>query len=325
MKRREFMTLLGGATTWTLTGHAQQATMPVVGFLNSNSEEAQRTVTSAYQRGLEQTGFFVGKDALLEYRWANGQYSRLPDLVADLVSRKVSVIMAGGPPAAQAAKKATSTIPIVFTSGDDPVRLGLVSSINRPAANVTGVYAFLAELQAKKLSLLRELVPNAEVIAFLVNPAFPSARRQTQEIRAAAEKLAQPIQVVAASNPSEIEAGFASIAQSRATALLVASDVFFNTRRDQIISLAAKYALPAVYEQRPFAAAGGLMSYGTNLAEAYRQAGIYTGRILKGEKPADLPVILSNAFEFVINLKVAKVLGLKVSPDVLSTADEVIE
>jgi ABC-type uncharacterized transport system substrate-binding protein len=325
MRRREFFIPLGGATTWALTGHAQQATMPVVGFLNSNSEEAQRTVTNAYQRGLEQTGFFVGKNALLEYRWANGQYSRLPDLVAELVSRRVSVIMAGGPPAAQAAQKATSTIPIVFTSGDDPVRLGLVSSINRPGANVTGVYAFLAELQAKKLSLLRELVPNADVVAFLVNPAFPSARRQTQEIRAAAEKLGQRIQVVAASNPSEIETGFASMAQSRATALLVASDVFFNTRRDQIISLAAKYALPAVYEQRPFAAAGGLMSYGTNLTEAYRQAGVYTGRILKGENPADLPVILSNAFEFVINLKVAKVLGLKVSPDVLSTADEVIE
>jgi putative ABC transport system substrate-binding protein len=327
MRRRDFLGLLGGSATavWPLVARAQQSGIPVVGFLNSSSEQAQRVVASAYRRGLEQTGFVEGKNVLLEYRWADGQYARLPDLVASLIGRKVAVIMAGGPPAAQAAKKATSTIPIVFTSGDDPVQIGLVSSINRPDANVTGVYVFFAELQAKKLGLLRELVPNAGVIAFLINPAFPSASTQTQGIREAADKLGQKIQIIAASSPREIDAAFASMVQSRTSALVVATDVFFNTRREQIISLAAKYAIPAAYEQRASAVAGGLMSYGTNLSEGYRQAGLYTGRILKGEKPGNLPVVLSNTFEFVINLKVAKALGLKVSPNVLSTADEVIE
>ncbi len=326
MRRREFIAFLGGAATgWSSAARAQESVVPVVGFLNTSSENAQSVVTGAYRRGLEQTGFFERKNIILEYRWGNGQHARLPSLAADLISRKVAVIMAGGPPAAQAAKNATSVIPIVFTSGDDPVHTGLVSSINRPGGNATGVYVFFAELQAKKLSLLQKLVPQADLIAFLVNPAFASANTQVQEVREAANKLSQRIQIVTAGNPTEIDAGFASMAQSKATALLVATDVFFNTRREQITSLAAKYALPAVYEQRAFAADGGLMSYGTNLSEGYRQAGIYTGRILKGEKPSDLPVVLSNSFEFVINLGVAKTLGLKVSPDLLSTADEVIE
>jgi len=249
----------------------------------------------------------------------------LPELIGDLIRHNVAVLMAGGPPAAIAAKKATSTLPVVFTSGDDPVQIGLVSSINRPGGNVTGVYIFFSDVETKKLGLLRELVPNAVLIATLVNPAFPTAVYQTQELHKAADKLGQRIQVINASSETEIDAAFASMKQLQASAVLVAADPFFASHRDQIVSLAARYAIPAVYEQRAMAAAGGLMSYGTNLAEAYRQAGLYTGRILKGEKPADMPVVLSNKFEFVINLKVAKTLGLNVSANLLSTADEVIE
>jgi putative tryptophan/tyrosine transport system substrate-binding protein len=246
-------------------------------------------------------------------------------LVADLIERKVAVIMAGGPPAAIAAQKATSIIPIVFTSGDDPVQTGLVTSINRPGGNVTGVYIFFSDVETKKLGLLRELVPNAALITALVNPTFPTALNQTQELHKAADKLGQRIQIINASSEPEIDAAFGSIKQLQAGAILVTADPFFASRREQIVSLAAKYAIPAVYEQRAFTAAGGLMSYGTNLPEGYRQAGIYTARILKGEKPADLPVVLSNKFEFVINLKVAKALGLTVSANVISTADEVFE
>ncbi|MGA7530361.1 MAG: ABC transporter substrate-binding protein, partial [Pseudolabrys sp.] len=231
----------------------------------------------------------------------------------------------GGPPAAIAAKKATSTIPIVFTSGDDPVQTGLVSSINRPGGNVTGIYNFFSDVETKKLGLLRELVPNAALIATLVNPTFPTTINQTQELHKAADKLGQRIQIINASSEPEIDASFASAKRLQAGAMLVAADPFFASRRDQIVSLATNYAIPAVYEQRAFTAAGGLMSYGTNLAEGYRQAGIYTGRILKGEKPADLPVVLSNKFEFVINLKVAKTLGLTVSANLISTADEVFD
>ena len=258
-------------------------------------------------------------------RWANGQYNLLPELVGDLIERKVAVIMAGGPPAAIAAKKATSTIPVVFTSGDDPVQTGLVSSINRPGGNLTGVYIFFSDVETKKLGLLRELVPNAALITALMNPSFPTANNQKQELHKAADKLGQRIQIINASSEPEIDAAFASMKQLQANAVLVAADPFFASRRDQVISLAAKYAIPAVYEQRSFTAAGGLMSYGTNLPEGYRQAGIYTGRILKGEKPADLPVVLSNKFEFVINLKVAKTLGLTVSANLISTADEVFD
>jgi putative ABC transport system substrate-binding protein len=282
-------------------------------------------IAAAYRRGLEESGFVEGKNVLIESRWADGQYNRLPELIGDLIRHNVAVLMAGGPPAAIAAKKATSTLPVVFTSGDDPVQIGLVSSINRPGGNVTGVYIFFSDVETKKLGLLRELVPNAALIATLVNPAFPTAVYQTQELHKAADKLGQRIQVINASSETEIDAAFASMKQLQASAVLVAADPFFASHRDQIVSLAARYAIPAVYEQRAMAAAGGLMSYGTNLAEAYRQAGLYTGRILKGEKPADMPVVLSNKFEFVINLKVAKTLGLNVSANLLSTADEVIE
>jgi putative tryptophan/tyrosine transport system substrate-binding protein len=323
MRRREFISLLGSAAAlWPMRAGAQ---MPVVGFVNSSTAQAQAAGAAAYRRGLEESGFIEGKNVLIESRWADGQYNLLPELLGDLIKHNVAVIMAGGPPAAIAAMRATSTIPIVFTSGDDPVQTGLVSSINRPGGNVTGVYIFFSEVETKKLGLLRELVPNAALIAALVNPTFPTAINQTQELHKAADKLGQRIQIINASSEPEIDAAFASVKQLQADAMLVAGDPFFASRRGQIVSLATKYAIPAVYEQRAFTAAGGLMSYGTNLPEAYRQAGIYTGRILKGEKPADLPVVLSSKFEFVINLKVAKTLGLTVSANVISTADEVFE
>ena len=324
MRRREFISLLGGAAAvWPFAARAQQSPLPLVGFVNSSSAQAQALVAVAYRRGLEETGFIEGKNVLIKSRWADGQYNRLTELIDDLIKRNVAVIMAGGPPAADAAKKATSTIPVVFTTGDDPV--GLVSSINRPGGNVTGVHVFFSEVKSKKLGLLRELVPNVGLIAALVNPTFPSAKAQTQELQTAAEKLGQRLQIITASNERDLDAAFASMKQLQVTATLVAADPFFNSRRDQIVALAARYAIPAVYEQRAFAAAGGLMSYGTNLAEGYRQAGVYTGRILKGENPSQLPVVLSNKFEFVINLKVVKTLGLTVSANLLSTADEVIE
>ena len=326
MRRREFILLLGGVVVLRpLAAGAQQSPVPLVGFVNSSSAQAQALVATAFRRGLEENGFFEGKNVLIESRWADGQYNRLPELIGDLINRNVAIIMAGGPPAAQAAKKATSTIPIVFTTGDDPVQAGLVSSINRPGGNVTGVHVFFSELESKKLGLLREVLPNANVIAAIVNPTFPSANSQTKELQTAANKLGQRIQIVNASSEHDIDAAFASMKELQMSAVLVGADPFFNSRRDQIVSLAARYAIPAVYEQRAFTAAGGLMSYGTNLAEGYRQAGVYTGRILKGEKPSELPVVLSNKFEFVINLKVAKTLGLAVSANLISTADEVIE
>lgn len=323
MRRREFIGLLGGAVVlWPARARAQ---MPTIGFVNSASAQAQGHVVAAYRRGLEESGFIEGKNVLIESRFADGQYDRLPELLADLIRRRVAVIMAGGPPAAIAAKKATSTIPVVFTSGDDPVQIGLVSSINRPGGNVTGVYIFFSDVETKKLGLLRELVPNAPLIAALFNPTFPTAINQMQELHKAADKLGQRIQIFNSSSEPEIDVAFGSMKQAQVSAILVAADPFLASQREQIVLLAAKYAIPAVYEQRAFAEIGGLMSYGTNLPEGYRQAGIYTGRILKGEKPGDLPVVLSNKFEFVINLKVAKALGLTVSANLISTADEVFE
>jgi ABC-type uncharacterized transport system substrate-binding protein len=325
MRRREFITLLGSAAaTWPFAAHAQQK-MPVVGFLNSGSANALELGATAYRRGLEESGFVEGKNVLIESRWADGQYDRLPELIADLIKRNVAVIMAGGPPAALAAKKATSTIPVVFTSGDNPVQIGLVNSINRPGGNLTGVHVLFTELESKKLGLLRELVPQAELIAALINSSRPVAKSQEMELQTAAQKFGLKIQIIHAENEGDIEPAFASMAQSKVGGVLVAADPFFNAKRELIVSLAAKYTLPAVYEQRPFAIAGGLMSYGTNLADGYRQAGIYTGRILKGEKPDDVPVSQSTKFELVLNLKTAKALGLTVPSGVLSIADEIIE
>jgi putative ABC transport system substrate-binding protein len=326
MRWRSLVKLLGGAVlaAWPFYACAQQ-TLPIVGFVNSGSAQTQTLMAAAYRKGLEEAGFVEGKNVLIESSWADGQYDRLPELIADLIKRKVTVIMAGGPPAAQAAKTATSTIPIVFTSGDDPIQIGLVSSINRPGGNVTGVHVLFTELESKKLGLLREIVPKADVVAALVNQSRPIANSQTAELQAAAQTFGQRIQIIHAASEQEIDPAFASMAQSKVGALLVAADAFFNSRREQIVSLASRHAIPAIYEQRSFVAAGGLMSYGTNLADGYRQAGVYTGRILKGEKPGDMPVVQASKFELVLNLRTAKALGLTVPSGVLSIADEIIE
>jgi putative tryptophan/tyrosine transport system substrate-binding protein len=325
VRRREFIKLIGNsALVWPLAARAQTAA-PVVGFINSGSSQPQALAVAAYRRGLEETGFIDGKNVLIESRWADGEYDRLPGLIADSIKRNVAVIMAGGPPAAQAARKATSTIPVVFTTGDDPVQAGLVDSINRPAGNLTGVHIFFSELEAKKLGLLLEIVPQATMIAALVNPGYRRADGQAKELTAAAQKFGQQIQIVRAGSEGEIRTAFATMKESKIGGLIVAADPFFNAKRDQIVSLAAQYAIPGVYEQRASAVAGGLMSYGTNIADGYRQAGIYTGRILKGEKIINLPVLQSTKFEFVINLKVAKSLGITVPTNLLSIADDVIE
>ena len=282
-------------------------------------------MVAAYRKGLEEAGYVEGKNVLIESRWADGQYDRLPEFMADLIKRKVAVIMAGGPPAALAAKAATSTIPVVFTTGDNPVQTGLVTSLSRPGGNVTGVNVLYTDLESKKLGLLRDVVPQAGVVAALVNQTRPVAASQTAELQAAAQKFGQRIQIINAATEQDIEPAFASMAQLKVGALLQAADPFFNTVRDQIVSLAARHAIPAIYEQRAFVAAGGLMSYGTNLADAYRQAGVYTGRILKGEKPADMPVVQATKFELVLNLKTAKALSLNIPSGLLTIADEIIE
>jgi putative tryptophan/tyrosine transport system substrate-binding protein len=326
VRRRDFITLLSGAAAWPLAARAQQAAgMPVIGFLNSGSAQAQALVAAAFRQGLNEAGFVDGRNIIIESRFADGHYDRLDGLMADLLGHQAAAIMAGGPPAARAAKAATSNIPIVFTSGDDPVITGLVASMNRPGGNVTGVHILFTELETKKLGLLRELMPQAAVIAVLLNPNFPSIETQTRELQSAAHALGQPIQIFTAGSERELDAAFESMRQLRVGGLLVGADVFFASRRIQIVTLAARHSVPAVYEQRAFAEAGGLMSYGTNIAEGYRQAGRYTGRILKGEKPADLPVVQLSRFELIINLKTAKVQSLIIPPGVLAIADEVIE
>jgi putative ABC transport system substrate-binding protein len=325
MRRRKFITLVGGAAAWPFVARAQHSAMPAVGFLNSGSAQAQAQVAAAYRRGLGEAGFIEGKNVSTEYLYADGRYDRLPQMAADLIGRNIAVILAGGPPAARAAKNATSTVPIVFTSGDDPIRADLVSSLNHPGGNITGVHIFFTGLEAKKLGLLRDIIPQGGPVAALVNPSFPTVDIQTAELRSAAKALGQDIQIVNATNEQELDAAFASMAQSRINALLVGADPFFASRRDQIVSLASRHAIPAVYEQRAFTTAGGLMSYGTNITDAYRQAGVYAGRILRGEKPGNLPVVQSTKFEFVVNLKTAKALGLTFPAGILAIADEVIE
>jgi putative ABC transport system substrate-binding protein len=325
MRRREFISLLGGAAAWPLVAGAQQPALPVVGFLNSASPEGYAPMVTAFSQGLKQTGYVEGQNVAMEFRWAEGHYDLLPELAAELVRRQVAVIAAGGPPAALAAKAATSTIPIVFTSGTDPVKLGLVSSFNRPGGNITGVHLFLSELNTKKLALLRDLLPQAKVIGLLLNPTAENAEPQSRDLRAAGQALGFQIQRVNASSDREFESAFATLVEQRVDALVVGSDPFLNSRRDQLVALAARHAIPAVYEVREFADAGGLMTYGTSIKDAYRQAGAYVGQILKGAKAADLPVMQSTKFEFVINIKTAKTLGIKVPDNVLSLADEVIE
>jgi putative ABC transport system substrate-binding protein len=300
--------------------------MPVIGFLGTASASPFAHLIAGFRQGLKETGYVEGQNVAIDFRWAEGQYDRVPALAADLVRRQVAVIVAvGGETSAFAAKAATTTIPIVFNVAGDPVKVGLVASLSRPGGNATGVNTFTAELAAKRLGLLHELIPTALLIAVLVNPNFSPAAANAREVEAAARVTRQKILLLKADSESGIDAAFATIGQMRPGALLVAADPFFNSRRDQIVALAARHTIPAVYEWREFAAAGGLMSYGTSLVDAYRQQGIYAGRILKGEKPADLPVMQLTKFELVINLKTAKALGIKISDNLLSLADEVID
>jgi putative tryptophan/tyrosine transport system substrate-binding protein len=326
--RRDFITLLGSAAAaWPLAARAQQAAMPVIGYLNPTSPDAFADRLRAFHRGLKETGYVEGENVAIEYRWAENQLDRLPALAADLVRRRVAVIAAsGGMPSILAAKAATTTIPIVFIVNEDPVRLGLVASLARPSGNLTGINIFNAELTAKRLGLLRELVPAATRVAVLVNPAnAASAETTLREVEPAARALGLQIQVLNASTIREIDAAFATFARERPDALLVGTDPFFSSRRVQISLQAMRHAIPATYSTRDIADVGGLMSYGTSFPDSYRQVGAYTGRILKGAKSADLPVVQSTKFELVINASTARMLGIEVSPSLLARADEVIE
>jgi putative ABC transport system substrate-binding protein len=326
MRRREFITLLGGAAAWPLAARAQQSAMPVVGFLSSASPGAWKPYLDAFRLGLNEAGYVEGRTVAIEYRWAEGQYERLPLLAADLVARNVALLVStGGTPTALAATAATKTIPIVFTLGADPVKLGLVASLNRPGGNVTGVNLFVSQMEGKRLGLLRELVPTAALIAVLVNPNDQNAATQLKDVQGAAHALGQQIHILHATSDAELDAAFVTVRQVGAGALLVAGDPFFNSRRTYIVALAARHTIPAIYEQREYALAGGLMSYGTNLPDGYHQVGLYAARILKGESPADLPVVQSTKFQFVINLTTAKALGIVVPPMLSARADEVIE
>jgi ABC-type uncharacterized transport system substrate-binding protein len=326
MRRREFITLLGGAAAaWPLAARAQQRAMPVIGFLSTRSPAESADHVAAFRRGLGQSGYVEGQNVAVEYRWAEGLSDRLPGLAADLVSRRVAVIATtGGPTSGLAAKAATSAIPIVFIA-NDPVRIGLVASLNRPGGNATGVNVFLQEMEGKRFGLLREIVPTASLIAVLLNPQGADVDVQRRDIDEAARAVGQPIYLLNASSERDIHAAFETLARLKPGGLLVGANPFFNSRREQIVTLTGHYRIPAIHEVREFAVAGGLMSYGTNLPDAYRQVGIYTARILNGEKPADLPVMQATRFEFVINLKTATALGLEVPPALLARADEVIE
>jgi putative tryptophan/tyrosine transport system substrate-binding protein len=327
VKRREFITLLGSAAAaWPLAARAQQPTMPVIGFMSARGPEDSAYLLEAFHRGLAEGGFVEGQNIAIEFRWAHGQYDRLPAIADDLVSRRVNVITAvGGDPSPLAAKRATSTIPIVFGMGSDPVSAGLVESFNRPGGNVTGVTLLTNLMEPKRLGLLRELAPGATLTGILLNPSFPPAALQLQQIEEAARSVDQRIVVARASTDEELDAAFAALVKERVDALLVGGDPYFDTRRGQIVSFAERQRLPAIYHFREYALAGGLLSYGVSITDAYRQYGVYTAKILKGAKPADLPVLQPTKFETVINLKTARALGVKVSDNLLSLADEVIE
>jgi putative ABC transport system substrate-binding protein len=330
MRRREFMTLLGGAAVsssiWPLAARAQQPAMPVIGFVSSRSASDSADVVSAFRRGLSESGFVEGHNVAIEYRWADGQYDRLPALAADLVRRRVMVISAiGGIPVALAAKGATSTIPIVFQVAPDPVKTGLVVSLARPGGNLTGITTLNAELGPKKLEMLHEIVPKATTIAVLVNPTNPVSDTLTRDAQAAASVLKLQIHVLQASTEHEFDSVFANLVQLRVGGLVIGNDPFLNAHVQQLGALTLRHAVPAIFQYREFAAAGGLMSYGTDFADSYRFVGVYTGRILKGENPADLPVQQVTKVELIVNLKTAKALGLTVPLTLLGRADEVIE
>ncbi len=325
MKRREFVTLLGGTVaTWPLAARAQQPALPVIGFLNAASSDGYAHYVAGFRQGLAEAGYIESQNVAIEYRWAEGQYERLPALAADLVHRQVAVIVANTP-AAMVASAVTTTIPIVFSSAIDPVKAGLVASLNRPGGNITGVANFDDVLGAKRLELLRELVPKAEMIGLLINPNNPNAETIASRLQEAARTLGQQIRILNASTEGEVDAAFATLGELRIGAILVASDPFFVSRRDQIVALAARQTLPAIYQFREYPVGGGLMSYGASLADAYRQLGVYTGKILKGAKPAELPFQQVVKVEMIINLKTAKALGLTVPLSLLGRADEVIE
>jgi ABC-type uncharacterized transport system substrate-binding protein len=324
--RRDLITLLGGAAAWPIAARAQQASMPVIGLLDPRSPHMLATPSRGFRRGLKDAGYVEGENVALEYRWAENQMDRLPALAAELVRRQVSMIAASTPVAAFAAKAATTTIPIVFLVNEDPVGLGLVASLARPGGNATGINIFTAEVAAKRLDLLRELVPRATSVGVLVNPAnVTSTESMLRDVAAAARAIGLQIRVLNASTSREIEAAFASFMHERPDALFVGTDPYFYSRRVQFAVLAAQHTIPATYSQRDFVEAGGLMSYGTNAGDAYRQMGVYAGRILKGTKPADLPVVQANKFELAINVPTARALGLTVPPSLLAIADEVIE
>jgi putative ABC transport system substrate-binding protein len=328
MRRREFITLLGGAAAaWPLAVRAQQSAMPVIGHLNPQSPDGQTGRLRGFRQGLKEAGYVEGENVAIEYRWAEGQFDRLPALAAELVRRQASVIVAtGGPASAMAAKAATTTIPIVFNVNEDPVGLGLVASVARPGGNLTGINFLSTELAAKRLELLRELVPGAARVAVLVNPANARTAEATlRDAEAAARAMGLEIQVLNSSTSREINATFAGLGRARPDALFVGGDGFFVSRRVQLVNLASRHVVPAIYDARQFPEVGGLMSYGSNIEDAWRQVGVYAGRVLKGAKPADLPVVQSSKFELVINAETARMLDLTIPPTLLSVADEVIE
>jgi putative ABC transport system substrate-binding protein len=324
MKRRDFITLLGGVAVWPLAAQAQQSAVPVIGYLSVRS--SQNYLVDAFRRGLMDTGYVEGQTVAIEYRWAMGQYERMPEMAAELVRRHIDVLVtAGGEPAALAARAATSTIPIVFVIGGDPIKLGLVASYNRPGGNATGTSILTSALEPKRLGLLQELAPQAKTIAVLLNPNFQEFERQEGDVQEAARALGVHIYVLRASSDRDIEAAFETVTRQRIAALAVGADPFFDTRRDKLVALAARLMVPTIYHFREFAAAGGLVSYGIDISDSHRQIGVYVGRILKGAKPADLPVLQPTKLELIINLKATRALGLQVPDKLLALADEVIE
>jgi putative ABC transport system substrate-binding protein len=326
MRRREFITLIGGVAVWPIAARAQQSTLPMIGFMSSRSLNDSRHLVDAFRTGLQANSYIEGQNVAIEYRWANGQYDRLAAIATELVRSRIAVlVMTGGEPSVLAAKAATSTIPIVFTTGGDPVKMGLVASLSRPGGNATGISLLTTAPEAKRLGILHELAPSAAVIGVLIDPNYQQAEDQAREVSEAAKKLDLQIEIAYAGKDEELESALAALAKRHAATLLVTADPFFDTRRDRIIALAAQYRLPAIYQFREYALAGGLMSYGVSLADGYRQVGVYAGRVLKGDKPGDLPIYQAIKFEFVINLKTARDLGLQVPPMLSALADEVIE